>query len=72
MALNEEGRLIRPEQIKDQVPFSELEGVVILGLGKEGQENTLFMSSLSINELVMLSAQLQAHVTCLLGPMKEV
>ena len=69
--LNEGERLIKPEQIKDQVPFDKLEGVVILGLSKPGEENKLFMSTLSVNELVMLSAQLQAHVTCILGPMKE-
>lgn len=70
--LHEGQRLIKPENVKEQILWDKLEGVVVLGLAKDGQTNTLQMSTVTINELVMLSAQLQAHVTCLLGHMKEV
>lgn len=70
--LNEGQRLIRPEQIKDQIQWDKLEGVVVLGLSKKGEVNTLQMSTITIEELAMLTSQLQAHLVCLLGPMKEV
>lgn len=63
---------VLPQDIKEQVEWEKLEGVVILGLKGKGLQNTIAMSSLAIEELVMLSKQLDAHVTCLLGPMKEV
>jgi len=64
-------RLIRPEQVMKQVEWDKLEAVVILGLGRKGEKNVLHMSTLTINELALLSAQLQAHLHCLLGPMNE-
>lgn len=69
--LNEGKRLIRPEQIHKQVDWKKLDAVVILGLGKDGEKNTLYMSSITLNELAMLHAQLGAHLTHLLGPMQE-
>lgn len=72
MALNEEGRLVRPEQLAKVIEWEKLEGVVVLGLGKDGEENILSMSTISVNELAMLNAQLTAHLNCLLGPMKEI
>lgn len=69
--LNEGERLVRPEQIMKQVPWDKLEGVVILGLGKKGEHNKLFMSTVTVEELAMLSKQLDSHLTCLMGPMKE-
>lgn len=70
--LHEEKRLIKPVDIKEKVDWENLEGVVILGLGKLGKENTLQMSTLTIEELSLLSLQLQAHLVCLCGPMKEI
>lgn len=72
MALNEGERLIKPDQIQKQVAWEKLDGVVVLGLGKNGETNTLQMSSVTVNELAMLTSQLQAHLAYLLGPMKEV
>lgn len=69
--LNNEKRLIKPENVRNQVAWDKAEGVVVLCLGKIGEANTLHMSTLTINELALLSAQLQAHLTCLLGHMKE-
>lgn len=69
--LNEGKRLVSPAQIHKQVEWDKLEGVVILSLGGEGKPNKLQMSSVTVNELAMLTAQLQAHLTYLLGPMKE-
>lgn len=69
--LNEGERLIKPEQIKNQVEWDKLEGVVVLGLAPKGKRNTLQMSSITVNELSFLVAQLNAHLACLLGPMKE-
>lgn len=63
--------MILPVDVKAQVPWQDLEGVVILGLAKKGEMNVLHMSSVTVDELAFLTAQLQAHLTCLLGPMKE-
>jgi hypothetical protein len=54
-----------------QVPWDKLEGVVILGLGKKGELNSLIMSTVTIEELALLSKQLDAHLTYLMGPMRE-
>lgn len=69
--LNEGTRLIKPENIRNQVDWQNTEAVVVLCLGKDGQPNKLHMSTMTVNELAFLSAQLQAHLTCLLGHMKE-
>lgn len=69
--LNEGDRLIKPQQVQKQVPWDKLEGVVILGLNKKGEANTLHMSSVTVDELALLTSQLQAHLAYLLGPMKE-
>lgn len=70
--LSEGLRTIKPEQVRNQVQWDKLEGVVILGLAKNGESNILHMSTVTVEELAFLSKQLDAHVTCLLGPMKEV
>jgi len=69
--LNETGRLIRPDQIMKQISWDKLEGVVILGLKGKGERNTLHMSSITVEELAMLTSQLQAHLSFLLGQMSE-
>ena len=69
--LNEGERLIRPEQVMKQVQWDKLEGVVILGLAKKGEQNVLHMSTVTVEELALLSKQLDSHLTCLMGPMKE-
>ena len=71
MSLNEGQRLIKPDQVKLQVNWDKLDGVVVLGLAKNGEQNVLHMSSVTINELTFLSQQLQAHINYLLGPMNE-
>lgn len=70
--LNEGDRLIKPANILKQVKPEELEGIVVLGLAKKGQMNTLQMSSITVEELSFLTAQLNAHLAHLLGSMKEV
>jgi hypothetical protein len=69
--LNEKQRLIEPSQVHKQVDWNKLEAVVILGLNKKGEKNVLHMSSITIEELALLTSQLQAHLTYLLGPMDE-
>lgn len=69
--LSGDERPILPTQIKDQIPWEDFEAVVVLGLKPKGKINSLFMSSLTVDELCVLSKQLDAHITCLLGPMKE-
>lgn len=69
--LREGDRLIKPEDILKQIPAKDLEGVIILGLAKKGEVNKIYMSSITVEEISFLSAQLSAHVTCLLGPMDE-
>lgn len=69
--LNEGERLIKPNQLMKQVEWDKLEAVVVLGVKGKGQTNILQMSSISIEELALITAQLQAHLNYLLGPMKE-
>jgi hypothetical protein len=69
--LQEGERLIGPVQVKNQVEWEKLEGVVVLGLGKKGEQNVLHMSTVTIEELALLSKQLDSHLVCLMGPMKE-
>lgn len=69
--LHEDQRLIKPADIASQVPWEKLEAVVVLGLKKQGERNALFMSTLTVDELCVLSKQLDAHLTCILGPMQE-
>lgn len=64
-------RPIKPADVMKQVDWKKAEAVVILVQMPNGQENQLFMSSLSWNEVAMLTAQLQAHLTLNLGVMKE-
>lgn len=69
--LREGNRAILPADLKDQIPFEKLDGIVVLGLSKVGQENILMMSTLTLDELASLSKQLDSHITYLMGPMKE-
>jgi len=70
--LHEGQRLVLPEDVLKQVDTKELVGVVVLGLAKPGEQNTLQMSTVTIEELSLLCKQLEAHLVCLMGPMKEV
>jgi len=69
--LEDGNRLVKPETIAKQIPWEKFEAVVVLGLGKHGEQNELWMSTLTINELSFLMAHLQSHLTHLMGPMKE-
>ena len=69
--LNEGERLIKPINVKEQVEWEKLEGVVVLGMKGKGLSNVLHMSSVTIEELAMLNSQLTAHLNYLLGPMDE-
>lgn len=69
--LHEGYRAIKPEDVVKQIPTEKLEGIVILGLGKLGEPNQLMMSTVTVAELCFLAKQLDAHITCLLGPMQE-
>lgn len=64
-------RPIKPHQIRDQIPWDKAEAVVVLVQMPNGDTNRLFMSSLSFNELMVLSKQLDSHVTHHVGPMLE-
>ena len=66
--LNEDvPRAIRPEQVAALMPWSKLEGCVVLTLGAKGKPNHLVMSSVTIEELALLTAQLQSHLNYLLA-----
>jgi hypothetical protein len=66
--LNEDlPRAILPAQIAPLVQWGKLEGCVILCLGKKDGANHLVMSSVTVSELVLLNAQLTAHVNGLLS-----
>lgn len=69
--LQEQGPMIRPIDISQQVDWMDLEGCVIIGLKKKGEKNTIHMSSLTVEQLAYLSHQLQAHTTFLLGTLEE-
>lgn len=67
--LHEGKVLIKPIDLKEQIAWAELQGVVVVGLMPPGKVNRLYMSSLSVEQLCQLKCQLDAHLTCLLsGP----
>lgn len=59
-------RTLTPAQVASIMPWGNLEGVVILCLGKKGEPNNLVMSTVTIEELSLLTAQLNAHLNGLL------
>lgn len=63
--------MIRAIDVKDQIPWEKAEGVVVLVLMPKGQINRIHFSSVTVNEIAMLSKQLDAHLTYMLGPMLE-
>lgn len=77
--LQENGRLIRPKDIISQVNWDEMDFVVVIAQPKfkekisKPDENhaQLWMSTLTVQELAFVATQLQAHVTCICGPMRE-
>lgn len=69
--LHEGERLIKPVDISKQIPWEKLEGVLVVGLSKIGEENTFWMSTMTFNEMSLLVQQLQATMAYKLGPMKE-
>ena len=70
MSLHEGERLVKPKDILPQVSEDAV-AIVVLELHQGEKPNSLRMSTITINELVMLHAQLGAHITCVLGPMNE-
>lgn len=63
--------MVTPLDISRQVPFKDCAAVVVLVDNGLGKENQMFLSTMSIHQLVFLSKQLDAHITCQLGLMKE-
>jgi hypothetical protein len=71
--LAEGDRLIKPADILEQVKghSQHFDAVVVLGLGKPGNPNEIWMSTLTINELAMLAQAFQAEMVIRMGAMKE-
>jgi hypothetical protein len=70
--LAEEQRVIKPAHVAGLVQWDKVEACIVLCKGKKGEPNSVVMSSLSIEELSLLTAQLQAHLTGLLvGSLNE-
>jgi hypothetical protein len=71
--LHEGDRLIKPVDILEQVKQSahHFDAVVVLGLGKPGEANEIWMSTLTINELAMLAQAFQAEMVIRMGAMRE-
>lgn len=63
--------VIRPLDIKEQIPWAEAKGVAVLVLNGAGQHNQLFLSDMSMEQLTFLSKQLDSHITSIMGTMKE-
>jgi hypothetical protein len=59
-------RTLKPAQVASIMPWESCEGVVILCLGAKGEANNIVMSTVTIEELALLTAQLQAHLNSLL------
>jgi len=59
-------RTLKPAQVASIMPWDACEGVVILCLAKKGEPNNIVMSTVTIEELALLTAQLQAHLNSLL------
>lgn len=68
--LHEGERLIKPIDILHQIDAKNLDAVVVLGLGKPGHENEIWMSTLTINELAFLAQAFQAEMVIRMGNMK--
>ena len=66
MSLEEGQRALKPAQVAGLVPWDKLEGALILCLGRKGQPNHIVMSSLTVEELTLLSAQLNSHINLML------
>ena len=69
--LREDSQFILPKDILTQINPNKFKALVVLGLSEIGEENEIWMSTLTFEELSFLSAQLQAHLIYRLGPMKE-
>lgn len=63
--------MVTPEEISKQVPWKEAKSAIILLDMGPGKVNSIFLSTMSLDQMAWLSKQLDAHLTCLLGPMKE-
>jgi hypothetical protein len=65
-------RIVKPEQVAKLVQWDKVEACIILCKGKAGEVNNLVLSSLTLEELSFLTAQLNAHLTGLLvGSLNE-
>jgi hypothetical protein len=70
--MSEIDRIVKPEQVAKLVQWDKVEACIIMCKGKKGESNHLVMSSVTVEELSFLVAQLNAHLTGLLvGSLNE-
>jgi hypothetical protein len=62
---------VTPESLFKILRPQEYKGVVVLALKDIGEVNEFYASTITIEQLIVLHAQLGAHINTLLGPMKE-
>lgn len=67
----ENKKAVRPLDVKHTVPWLEVKGVMVLTLGNKGEENKLYLSDMSIDEMSFMAQQLQSHITLKLGLLTE-
>ena len=73
--LHEDQRFVKPEDVAKQVPWDQMEYVIIIAQPKAKtvpeDATQLWMSTLTVDELAFAVQQLQAHTTVVFGPMVQ-
>lgn len=62
---------VTPEALFKTLRPQDFRACVVLALKDVGQANEFYASTLTVEQLVFLHAQLGAHINCILGQMKE-
>lgn len=62
---------VTPEALFKVLQPNQWKGCVVLALKDIGETNEFYASTITIEQLVLLHAQLGAHINTMLGSMKE-
>lgn len=62
--LHEGQRLVKPEDIQKQIPWDELQAVVVIGIPKANdKKDAVWMSTVTVQELGYVTSALNAFTT---------
>jgi hypothetical protein len=62
---------VTPEALFKGLKPQEWNGCIVLALKGMNQTNEFYASTMTVEQMVFLHAQLGAHINCILGQMKE-